>query len=317
MPALCISRSHPNLVAMKPASTTYRLIPWFAALLLAGCARETPTAPSAPSSTSVPTQPTLVYAKGRIDIEGGLIRLAASRDGLVKSVAVEEGQRVRAGDLLATIDDQPARLALAVAQAELAQARAALPALRVRLIAADREVARLSPLLATESVAPADLDQARDQAALLRAELAAAEAATATAEARLRAGEYEVEQRLVRAPLDGWIVRRFARLGDGVSTLNVTPLFLFAPDSPRLVRADLDERFVDKVRAGLPAEIVPEANESRVIAGKILRIGQVFGAKTPTGEPGERLDQRVVECVVSLDDQSLRIGQRVLVRIKP
>jgi hypothetical protein len=102
-----------------------------------------------------------------------------------------------------------------------------------------------------------------------------------------------------------------------VSTLNVTPLFLFAPDSPRIVRADLDERFVEKIRADLPAEVVIEADETRVIPGKILRIGQVFGTKAPTGEPGERLDQRVVECVVSVEDQSLRIGQRVLVRIKP
>ena len=302
--------SRPHLAFCLAAS----LAGLFFSTALTSCA-EKPPAPTAASLASPPTG--LVYAKGRIDIEGGLIRLAASRDGLVKSVSVEEGQRVRPGDVLALIDDQPARLASAVATAELAQARAAVPPLQVHLIAADREVARLTPLVASEAAAPADLDQARDQAALLRAELAAAEAATATAEARLRAGDYEVEQRIVRAPLDGWIVKRYARPGDGVSTLNVTPLFLFAPDSPRIVRADLDERFVEKVRAGLPAEVVIEADETRVIPGKILRVGQVFGVKTPTGEPGERLDQRVVECVVSVEDQSLRIGQRVLVRIRP
>ncbi len=243
---------------------------------LTSCA-ENPPAPAAAVSELPPIG--LVYAKGRIDIEGGLIRLAASRDGLVKEVAVEEGQRVRLGDVLAVIDDQPARLALAVAQAELAQTHAALPALRVRLTAAERESARLEPLLVAEAAARADVDQARDQAALLRAELAAAESAVVTAAARLRAGEYEIEQ--------------------------------------RIVRADLEERFVEKVRAGQNAEVVLEADETRVIPGKILRVGQVFGVKTPTGEPGERLDQRVVECVVSVEDQTLRIGQRVLVRLKP
>jgi hypothetical protein len=49
----------------------------------------------------------------------------------------------------------------------------------------------------------------------------------------------------------------------------------------------------------------------------LLRLGEVFEVKTPSGEPGERVDLRVIECVVSLDDQTLRIGQRVLVRIKP
>lgn len=277
---------------------------------LTGCAEPPPDA--APAAATG-----LVYAKGRIDIEGGLIRLAASRDGLVKAVSAEEGERVRQGDILAIIDDQPARLALGVAQAELAQTRAALPALQVRLAAAERELARLEPLLATEAAPRIDADHARDQTAFHRAELAAAKTAVATAAARLRAGRYEVEQHIVRAPLDGWIVKRQARPGDGVSTLNVTPLFIFAPESPRIVRADLDERFVDKVRPGQTAEVVLEADETRVIPGKILRVGQVFGVKTPTGEPGERLDQRVVECVVSVEDQTLRIGQRALVRIKP
>jgi RND family efflux transporter MFP subunit len=279
---------------------------------LTGCSRDASITPEA----ARPTPPALVYAKGRIDIEGGLIRLAASREGLVKSVAVEEGQRVRSGDVLAALDDRSARLASAVAAAELAQTRATLVSFHVRLAAADREAARLTSLPA-HAAAAAELDAARDQAALLRAELAAAEAAVTTAETRLRASDYEVEERIVRAPLDGWIVKRYARPGDGVSTLNVTPLFLFAPDSPRIVRADLDERFVEKIRTDLAAEVVIEADESRVIPGKILRVGQVFGTKPPTGEPGERIDQRVVECVVSVEDQSLRIGQRVLVRLKP
>lgn len=285
----------------------------FLTAALTSCA-ESPPAPTAASVASLPTG--LAYAKGRIDIEGGLIRLAASRDGLVKEVAVEEGQRVRTGDILAVIDDQPARLALAVAAAELAQSRTSLPPLQVRLTAADREAARLASL-APDAATPADLDAARDLAALVRTDIAAAQAAITSAEARLRASDYEVAQRIVRAPLDGWIVKRYARPGDGVSTLNITPLFLFAPDSPRIVRADLDERFVEKVRAGLPAEVVIEADETRVIPGKILRVGQVFGTKTPTGEPGERIDQRIVECVVSVEDQSLRIGQRVLVRLQP
>ncbi len=286
----------------------------FLSAALTSCAGNQAAA-DAPASAAPPAG--LVYAKGRIDIEGGLIRLAASRDGLVKEVAVEEGQRVRQGDILAVIEDRPARLALAVARAELAQSRAALPPLRVRLGAAERESTRLESLLRSEAAARTEVDHARDQAALLHAEIAVAESAVVTAAARLRAGEYEVDQRIVRAPLDGWIVKRQARPGDGVSTLNVTPLFVFAPDAPRIVRADLDERFVEKVRSGQNAEVVLEADETRVFPGKMLRVGQVFGVKMPTGEPGERVDQRVVECVVSVEDQTLRIGQRVLVRLKP
>ena len=47
------------------------------------------TAASAPSSAYV------AVAKGRVDIEGGVIRLAAQRDGLIQAVMVEEGDSVK------------------------------------------------------------------------------------------------------------------------------------------------------------------------------------------------------------------------------
>ena len=257
------------------------------------------------------------YARGRVDIEGGLIRLASSNDGLIHSVQVEEGDRVRAGQVLAVIDDRQARLALAVSTGSLAEARAAVQTLHVRLAAATREADRLRPLAAAEAAPRREADQAADLAAQLQAELNAAQAAVLTAEARVKADEYQVDQRSVRAPLDGRIVKRTARPGDGVSTLNVTPLFVFAPDTPHIVRADLDERFVDIVKVGQAAEVVIENDGARTLPGRVLRIGEVFGVKTPTGEPGERMDLRVVECVLSIEDQTVRLGQRVIVRIQP
>jgi RND family efflux transporter MFP subunit len=305
------SKMNPSL---RSHSRTCTLLCAGVLLLLAGC--DKPDAD--PEKATAPAPDTVVaHARGRVDIEGGLIRLAGSNDGLVQSVHVEEGERVHAGQLLAVIDDRPARLALAIGVAAEAEARAALEPLRVRLAAAGREAARLGALRASDSAPAVEIDQASDLAAQLHAELRTAEAALATATARLRADEHELERRSIRAPLDGRIVKRTARPGDGVSTLNVTPLFLFAPDSPRIVRADLDERFVDRVQPGMVAEIVIDTDTPRTVPGRVLRVGEVFGAKTPTGEPGERVDLRVVECVIALEDQTLRLGQRVLVRILP
>jgi HlyD family secretion protein len=272
------------------------------------------TAQAAPPSEKTSR---LAYARGRVDIEGGLIRLASSNDGLIRSVHVEEGDRVRAGQVLAVIDDRQARLALAVSTGSLAEARAAVQTLQVRLAAAAREADRVRPLAAAEATPRREADQAADLVAQLQAELNAAQAAVVTAEARVKADEYQVDQRSIRAPLDGRIVRRTARPGDGVSTLNVTPLFVFAPDTPRIVRADLDERFVDQVKVGQAAEVVIENDGARTLPARVLRIGEVFGIKTPTGEPGERVDLRVVECVLSIEDQTVRLGQRVIVRIQP
>jgi RND family efflux transporter MFP subunit len=272
-----------------------------------GCAEKSAAAP-------VARAPRVAYAKGKIDLEGGLVRLAASRDGIIKNVCVEEGAQVTRGQLLAEIDDQAARLAHATVTAELAEARRALEPLRVRLAAAEKDARRIDPLHQGGALPDADRDHAHDAVAALRADLALAETRVATTECRLRAAAYEIEQHKVRAPLDGTIVKRQARLGDGVSTLNVTPLFVFSPDGPRIARADLDERYVGLISPGMPVTVIAEADETRSVPGVVRRVGQVFGPRQFDPDPGERVDTRVIECVVSIEDRTLLIGQRVLVK---
>lgn len=256
-------------------------------------------------------------AKGRVDIEGGVVRLAARRDGIVERVMVEEGDQVRAGQAVAALDGQQARLGVELARAEVSQARSAVATVRLKLASAEREERRLAPLADARIVPGQEYDRARDEVLVLKSEQASAEAAVAVASSRLRSAQSELEQRIVRAPLDGQIVRRQARPGDGVSTLNVTPLFLFAPDAQRIVRAELEERFLAQVRPGQSAEVSLEADEATKLEAKVLRLGKVVGARTPSDDPSEKSDLRVVECVLALDAPNLLIGQRVIVRIRP
>jgi HlyD family secretion protein len=260
--------------------------------------------------------PFVASAKGRVDIEGGLIRLAAQREGVIEQVRVEEGDDVRAGQVLAVLADEPARRAAELSRAEARQARVQLAPLQARLNAARREARRLEPLAVDDTVPRQELDAARDQLRLLDSELAAARAGVAVAERRLAVALQEIEQRTVRAPLDGKIVRRQARPGDGVSVATVTPLFLFAPNAPRIVRAEVEERWLGSIVAGQAAEIVLEADETRTFDGTVLRLGYVVGSRTQSDDPNERIDNRVVECVLSISDGDLLIGQRVIVKFK-
>lgn len=256
-------------------------------------------------------------AKGRVDIEGGVIRLAARRDGIVEQVMVEEGDQVRAGQAIALLDNQQARLGVELARAEVSQAQRAVATVRLKLASAEREERRLAPLADERIAARQEYDRARDEVLILKSELGSADAAVEVATGRLRSAESEIEQRIVRAPLDGQIVRRQARPGDGVSTLNVTPLFLFAPNAERIIRAELEERFLAQVLPGQSAEVLLEADEAAKFEAKVLRLGKVVGARTPSDDPGEKSDVRVVECVLSIDAPNLLIGQRVIVRIRP
>ena len=281
-------------------------------LVLAACTDEPTTDPAAKMSPA--SSPFAASAKGRIDIEGGVIRLAAQREGVIVKVLVEEGDSVVAGQALALLGDEQVRRAALQTRAELAQAQAALPGIEVRLAAARREARRLEPLVGDQTVTGQEFDTARDQVRSLRAELQLGNAATTVAAARVKVAEYEIEQRVIRAPLAGKIVRRQARPGDGVSVSTVTPLFSFAPDTPRIVRVELEERFLALVKAGQSAEVVLEADGSRKYNAKVLRLGHVVGLPTANEDLTARKDAGIVECVLSVDAPDVLIGQRVIVR---
>lgn len=286
------------------------------AALLLGCGEARHSSSAQRDEPAVPVAAQAVAsARGRVDIEGGVIRLAARRDGVIASVLVEEGDRVRAGQLLATLDAELAQRNALLAGRELTQTEQEGHKAKLELASAEREVTRLEPLAANETVARQELDRARDTRALAEVALRTAAAAAATARARLAVSERELDERKVVAPLDGQIVQRQARPGNGVSTLNVTPLFLFAPDGPHVVRAEVEEQYLGTVRANQPVQVVLEAQPERTWVGKVLRIGRIVGARTPSDDPTERQDNRVLEVVIALDSaDTLLIGQRVIVR---
>ncbi len=156
----------------------------------------------------------------------------------------------------------------------------------------------------------------QDQVEQLNNEIKSAQAAVMTAQKRLKVAEFEIEQRIVRAPTDGQIVKRTAREGDGVSTLNVTQLFLFSPHADKIVRDELEEQFLPAIKINQAAGVIIEANDKQRFPAVLKRVGLVVGQRTPTEDTGEKQDNKVVECVLTLDAPELLIGQRVLVRFK-
>lgn len=276
-------------------------------------------AEAAKVAAAAPATPYGAVADGKADVEGGVISVAARRQGIVSEVYVQEGDTVRKGQPLAKQEDDDARLAAQTAAASLAQARAQIRVLEVRKATAQREFARLQSLTASNFVAGQRLDQARDAIAGADAEIAAQRAMVATFAAQLDQARFNQELTVIRAPADGRVARRYANPGSGASTLNVTPMFDLEPATARIVRAEISESAVPFVAVGQSVEIIPEADQSKVYTGKVLRRAAMFGArKLQSDDPSERTDARVVEVVVSADGAPFLIGQRVLVKfMKP
>ena len=267
-----------------------------------------------PTATAGKTQtPYVAVAEGKADIEGGIIQVAARAAGIVRDVTVLEGEHVTRGQVLARQEDDAPRLAVRTAEAALAQARAAFGVTEVQIAAARREQRRLAALGGV--VSGQQLDQSVDAIATAQASLAAEQAAVGVAQTQLAEARYRLEQTIVRAPVDGVIVRRYANPGAGASTLNVTPMFDLEPATARIVRAEVTETALPSVSIGQAVRITPESDQSKTYPGKVLRQAALFGArKLQSDDPSERTDERVVEVVVSADGAPFLVGQRVLVK---
>ncbi|OOG65018.1 secretion protein HlyD [Rhodanobacter sp. B04] len=290
--------------------------------LLAACSKP------ADAPTGANAKPVAAYAavaRGRIDIEGGLLSLSMPREGTLATVAVHEGDHVKQGQLLAMLDTQPAKLAVDAAQAQLEQAQAQLKLLAIKQAAAEQRAKRLAAAAAAGAGDGQSADDAREAAAQLEAEQQADRAAQDMASQKLDEARYELKQRSLLAPFDAEVVRVLAQPGASVSPSSGA-LFTLLPQKPRIVRAELNESFVGVIQPGMHAEVTADSGRGNAQwSAHVLRIGNVYGPATLENDPQVRANARTVECVLAFDqpgsDQShpdqtrdLRIGQRVIVR---
>jgi len=262
-----------------------------------------------------PKSPYVAVANGKADVEGGIIQVAARTSGVISQVLVREGEDVKKGQVLARLEDDEPRLAAQSAAAELNQAKAQMELLRVQLSSAQREERRLEKLASANWVAGQKLDEARDAVRQAQANIDAQAAQISTAEAKLAQARYNQELTVIRAPVDGKIVRRYANPGAGASTLNVSNMFDLEPKAARIVRAEISEGALPNVEIGQTVQMSPEADPGKAYPGRVIRQAPVFGArKLQSDDPTDRSDERVVEVVVSADGAPFLIGQRVLVK---
>jgi multidrug resistance efflux pump len=291
--------------------TKRRLLPIAAAVLvLAACSKP---APNAPQSAAAAAAQFAAIARGRVDVEGGLVRVLAPRDGVIAELPVKAGDSVKQGDVIAVIDARQAELAAGVARAELDQARARAAALRSKSAGLKLRATRVSQAAQAGAATGQSADDANQALTELGADIAEADAATEVAQQHLKQAQYEVEVRRVRAPVAGRIIARPAHVAAVVSAQGGEIVTLL-PDGPRIVRAELNEAFVAKVAVGMNASVVTEADGGKSWPAKVVRIGDVFGPSKLVEDAQETTDARDVECILELATDELKVGQRVQVR---
>lgn len=226
------------------------------AALIAACTSE--AAPSAgmppPPEVSVATvaaKPVRQWDEftGRV-VAVETVELRPRVSGYVQRVAYAEGQEVRKGDLLFTIDPRPYRAALDRAQADLARAQA-----EARL--ARTQDARAQSLIEARAIS-------REEFETRRAATAQGNAAVRAAEAAVTAAQLDLQFTNVRAPIDGRAGRALATAGN-LAQADATLLTTLVSQDPVHVYFETDEqtylRYQQLARAGARAG---EGNPVRV-----------------------------------------------------
>lgn len=297
---------------MSAARVLFTIVVIVATVALGGCGQVGGDA----AAQGAAARAWLAMARGEVDVEGGLVRITTPRDGRIQSVAVEDGAEVAQGAVLATLDQREARTALALAEAGLKQARAQLEVARARLAPGTQLAQRAAEAAAAGAASAQAADEAGTNLAVLKAETVAADAAVAMAQERVNEARAEIDLRVLRAPVAGRIVRRAVHVGDVVSVQGGAELFQLLPDRPRIVRAELNEAYVDLVKPGMQAEVVRESGDGAAVSAQVLRVGEVFGPSRLTDDPVERAGVHDVDCVLRLQGGDFRIGQRVLVKFR-
>src|SRR5712671_1473924 len=299
---------------------------------------------------------TVAFASpGRVEGASETTQVGAAADGILKAVYVKEGQFVKRGTLLGEIacDELQASLQTAIAEADSArQSRTRIlrgardeekkiatektAAARATFDEAKSRLEMQRALYQREQVSRASYDQSvRDLGvadAILRAavrteellaapplqeEKARADADVLAAEGRVRTVQERIGKCSISAPIDGTILRVYARPGESFSTVTPRPLFSLADTSSRHIKAEIDERDVDKVSIGQKVVIQADALDGKRLNGSVIKISAMMGRKSiSTGDPSDKSDRDILEAVIGLEDgaPSLPIGLRVTVQ---
>jgi RND family efflux transporter, MFP subunit len=239
---------------------------------------------SAPATVEVATV-TTAYPTAAITVLNATGRVAAWRKAAVSTKAtgrlqwlgVQEGSRVKEGQVIARLENLDVAAARDSALAAATASRANLEQGEAEMRDAESSYKRAQDLYDKKFISESALDTARARYEKAKASISSLKASIGVADANARQAGVSVEQTLIRAPFDGIVLTKNANMGD-----IITP-FSSATDSKGAVvnmadmdtlevEADVSEASIAKITEGMPAEIQLDAYPDMRLMGKVSRI---------------------------------------------
>lgn len=219
---------------------------------------------------------TLLNASGYV-VAQRKAAVAPKTTGSLEWLGVEEGNRVKEGQVLARLENRDTTAARNQAVANLDTARFTLDQAKAELRDATLAYDRQKELVAQGIVAQSDFDTADARYRKAKAGVAGAGSAIAAAQAALKGAEAALDYTFIRAPFDGVVLTKNADVGDIVTPIgaaaNAKAAVVTIADMGSLqVEADVSESNLEKVKVGQPCEIQLDALPESRFAGVIHMI---------------------------------------------
>lgn len=230
-----------------------------------------------------------VPLSGQIVVDGKRKPVQHLSGGIVSGVHVRDGDLVRAGDVLLTLDIvvQSGQRAMVSSQREGLQAaiqglQARIPQRQAQVLSLQQELAGLAPLV-SEDLFPRNryqdmqrqLADLRAQLSGSQAELAQARAQLAEADKRLSVLGTEIQRAEIRAPATGVVLASKVSSAGAVVSPGDVLMEIVPRDDALVIKARVPPHLIEQVRPGLPAQLRFSALDPRrtpVIDGRVDQV---------------------------------------------
>lgn len=198
--------------------------------------------------------------------------------GRLAELSVEEGTRVRRGQVMARLENAEYIAALAQAEADSARTEAALREAEAQLGQLQRDLARARELVGRnlEATRTAEDLEAQVEGALARVALQRAQIRSATA--AIGFARANLDNTYIRAPFDGTVLRKDAEVGEVVAPvaagggLTRGAVVTMADLETLEVEVDVNEAYIAQVSSGQPTRIVLDAYPTAAFGGRVRQI---------------------------------------------
>ncbi|MDD5274160.1 MAG: efflux RND transporter periplasmic adaptor subunit [Methylovulum sp.] len=277
-----------------------------------------PVAPAVVEPASAPFT-SFIAGSGIIEAKSQNIALGTSLPGIVKSVTVKVGDKVKAGAPLFYIDDREAKATQAIKRTDLAKAQAEANV----ALANFNESQALSHLADAvtdkRAISSEELLKRHNTVLINKAQLDSAKAAVQQVEAGLADIQTTLDRLVVRAPVDGEVLQvnvrpgEFAQAGGGNALLVLGNLDLLH------VRVDIDENDAWRFDKTRKAVAYLRGNRNFKFDLQLAYVEPfVIPKKSLTGDSTEMVDTRVLQALYSFERNQLSVyvGQQMDVFIE-